>query len=103
MKKTRETQKELGIIWPELFPGILIKRYKRFLVDVELKNGRLVTAHCPNSGSMKACSEPGRLVYLSFHDSPKRKLKYTWEIIEMPDSLRPALWEGTEKGTEKWG
>ena len=87
MKKARKTQKEQGIVWPELFPGTLIKRYKRFLADVELKDGRLVTAHCPNSGSMKACSEPGRPVYLSFHDNPKRRLKYTWEIIEMPDSL----------------
>ncbi len=87
MKKTRKTQQKQGVVWPELLPGTLIRRYKRFLADVELKNGRLVTAHCPNSGSMKACSGLGRPVYLSFHDDPKRKLKYTWEIIEMPDSL----------------
>lgn len=73
--------------WPELFPGKLIKRYKRFLADVELTDGREVTAHCPNSGSMKACSEPGRTVFLSYHDNPKRKLKYTWELIKMPESL----------------
>lgn len=87
MKRTSKTQKKQGIVWPELFPGTLIKRYKRFLADVELKNGRLVTAHCPNSGSTKAYSEPGRPVYLSFHDNPKRKLEYTWEIIEMSDPL----------------
>ena len=76
-----------GLVWPELIPGRLIKRYKRFLADVELEDGTLVTAHCPNSGSMTVCSEPGRPVYLSWHDNPKRKLKYTWEIIQMPDSL----------------
>jgi sugar fermentation stimulation protein A len=47
----------------------------------------VVTAHCPNTGSMQDCCEPGRPVYLSVHDNPKRKLKYTWELIRMPDSL----------------
>jgi sugar fermentation stimulation protein A len=75
-----------GLAWPELISGQLIKRYKRFLADVKLDNGQVVTAHCPNSGSMAACSEPGCRVYLSSHDNPKRKLKYTWEIIQMPDS-----------------
>jgi sugar fermentation stimulation protein A len=76
-----------GLRWPELIPGILVKRYKRFLTDVRLNDGRIVTAHCPNTGSMKACSEPGRPVYLSFHNNPKRKLRYTWELIDMPASL----------------
>ena len=76
-----------GLSWPRLIPGTLIKRYKRFLADVELEDGQHVTAHCPNSGSMRACSEPGRRVFLSYHDNPKRKLKYTWELIEMPGSL----------------
>jgi len=76
-----------GLVWPEMIPGRLLKRYKRFLADVELADGSIVTAHCPNSGSMTACSEPGRPVYLSSHDNPRRKLKYTWEIIQMPDSL----------------
>ena len=76
-----------GLVWPELIPGRLIKRYKRFLADVELADGAVVTAHCPNSGRMTTCSEPGRPVYLSWHDNPRRKLKYTWEIIQMPDSL----------------
>ena len=66
---------------------MLIKRYKRFLADVRLDNGETVTAHCANSGRMTACSEPGRRVYLSCHDNPKRKLKYTWELIHMPGSL----------------
>jgi sugar fermentation stimulation protein A len=76
-----------GLAWPELIPGILIKRYKRFLADVKLKSGRVITAHCPNTGSMKGCSEPGRPVYVSYHDNPKRKLQYTWELIDMPTSL----------------
>jgi len=76
-----------GLYWPDLTPGVLIKRYKRFLADVKLSSGRIVTAHCPNSGSMDACCAPGRTVYLSYHDSPKRKLKYTWEMIDMPTSL----------------
>jgi sugar fermentation stimulation protein A len=75
------------LLWPELVGGILVKRYKRFLADVKLDNGTLVTAHCPNTGRMQGCSEPGRPVYLSRHDSPKRKLKYTWELIRMPGSL----------------
>ena len=79
---------EKGTIhWPELTPGTLIRRYKRFLADVRLENGATVTAHCPNSGSMKACCQPGRQVYLSVHNNPKRKLKYTWELIHMPGSL----------------
>lgn len=73
--------------WPELIAGRLIRRYKRFLADVRLESGKTVTAHCPNSGSMRACCQPGRRVYLSLHDNPKRKLPYTWELIRMPTSL----------------
>ncbi len=73
--------------WPRLIQGTLIARYKRFLADIRLRNGHIVTAHCPNSGSMLTCSEPGQTVYLSRHDNPKRKLKYTWEMIKMPTSL----------------
>lgn len=57
------------------------------MADVKLRNGHVVTAHCPNSGSMKACSEPGRPVYLSKHNKPSRRLKYTWELIDMGKSL----------------
>lgn len=73
--------------WPELIPGTLLQRYKRFIADVKLADGEVVTAHCPNSGTMATCRTPGRPVYLSYHDNPKRKLKYTWELIEMPTSL----------------
>jgi sugar fermentation stimulation protein A len=54
---------------------------------VTLNDGRTVTAHCPNTGSMQTCCEPGRPVYLSIHDNPRRKLPYTWEMISMPGSL----------------
>lgn len=73
--------------WPRLFKGSLIGRYQRFKADVRLVNGNIVTALCPNTGSMLTCSEPGRIVYVSCHDIPSRKLKYTWEMIEMPGSL----------------
>jgi sugar fermentation stimulation protein A len=57
------------------------------MADVRLRNGHVVTAHCPNSGSMLKCSEPGRRVFLSRPNNPKRRLRYTWELIEMPGSL----------------
>ena len=86
--ETFDNIKESGYLnWPSLIRGTLIRRYKRFLIDVKLRNGHTVTAHCPNSGSMLACSEPGRTVYLSRHNNPKRRLRYTWEMIEMPTSL----------------
>ena len=87
MMVNEESAHSNGLAWPELFRGILVKRYKRFLADVQLDKGSLVTAHCPNSGTMRACSQPGQPVFLSYHDNPKRKLKYTWELIHMPDSL----------------
>lgn len=64
-----------------LIPGKLIKRYKRFLADIELDSGEFITAHCPNSGSMKSCTHPGWKVILSENDNPKRKYKYTWEMV----------------------
>lgn len=70
-----------------MIAGTLVKRYKRFLADIRLDSGEVVTAHCPNSGSMAGCCEPGRPVYISVSENPKRKLRYTWELIEMPGSL----------------
>ncbi len=76
-----------GFDLPPLMEGRLIKRYKRFLADVELDTGETVTAHCPNSGSMKGCAIPGSRVWLSESNNPKRKLKYTWELAQVPGSL----------------
>jgi sugar fermentation stimulation protein A len=64
-----------------LIPGRLLRRYKRFFVDVALDDGREVTAHTPNTGSMLGCSTPGSRVYLSEADRPERKLKYTLEMV----------------------
>ncbi len=65
----------------KLIPGKLTRRYKRFLADVELTDGSLVIAHCTNSGSMKSCIEEGAPVYLSPAKDPKRKTRFTWEMI----------------------
>ena len=69
-----------------LIKGKLIKRYKRFFVDVKL-NKEIVTAHCPNTGSMKGLLEEGNEVYLLKNDDPKRKLKYGLEIIKTKKNL----------------
>ncbi len=66
-----------------LIPGRLIRRYQRFLADIELDDGAVVTAHCPNSGSMLSCNAPGSEVRLSFHDNPSRKYPHTWEMIKV--------------------
>ncbi|QOR40462.1 DNA/RNA nuclease SfsA [Billgrantia diversa] len=69
--------------YPALVPGVLLRRYKRFLADVRLDNGREVVAHCPNTGSMRAVNVPGCRVWLAPSDNPARKLAWTWELIEL--------------------
>ncbi len=64
-----------------IFFGTLIKRYKRFLADIKLDSGETITAHCANTGSMKTCIEPGWRVVVSDSLNPKRKLRYTFEMI----------------------
>lgn len=72
-----------GYELPPLIKGTLLKRYKRFLADIELENGEVITAHCPNSGSMKGCAVPGSKAWISQSTNPKRKLKYTWELTRI--------------------
>ncbi len=67
---------------PPLIPGTLVKRYKRFLADVTLEDGSMVTVHCPNSGSMKGCAVPGSRVFLSRSSNPGRTYPFTWELVE---------------------
>ncbi len=66
-----------------LIEGRLVRRYKRFLADVELADGSLVTAHTPNTGSMQQCAVPGQVVLLSKSDNPKRKLAWSWELVQV--------------------
>jgi len=66
-----------------LIEGLLLRRYQRFLADVELADGRVVTAHTPNTGSMRQCAVPGHRVLVSASDNPARKLGYTLELIEV--------------------
>lgn len=68
--------------FPELIHGKLIKRYKRFLADIVLDSGEEITAHVPNSGAMTSTIKEGCDVWVSFHDNPKRKLKYTLELTK---------------------
>ena len=70
-----------------LVRGTLIKRYKRFLADVQLLDGTKVTAHCANSGSMLGVQDPGSPVWLSPNTNPKAKLPYRWELIEVGGAL----------------
>jgi sugar fermentation stimulation protein A len=66
-----------------LISGTLLQRYKRFLADVRLDSGELVTATCPNTGSMLGLTAPGTRVWLSISDSPTRKYRHTWEMLEV--------------------
>ena len=69
-----------------LLQGTLVKRYKRFFVDIEYKN-KIITGHCPNSGSMLGLLDAGNRVWFSVSNNPKRKLKYTLELIEVKKKL----------------
>ena len=79
--------------YPPLLSGKLIKRYKRFLADIELETGEIVTAHCPNTGPMTGVCIPGNWVQISLSNNPQRKLAYTWEMIEIDDT-----WVGVNTG-----
>ena len=74
-----------------LLKGTLTQRYKRFLADVVLEDGSAVTAACPNTGSMLGLTAPGSTVWLSTSDSPTRKYRHTWEMIEAGPGTTPTL------------
>ncbi len=74
-----------------LLKGTLTQRYKRFLADVVLEDGGAVTATCPNTGSMLGLTTPGSAVWLSTSDSPTRKYRHTWEMIEAGPVKSPTL------------
>ncbi len=70
-----------------LIEGILVQRYKRFFADVRLPSGEVIVAHCANSGSMLSVKEPGAKVWVSPAADPARKLRYTWELIEVNGAM----------------
>ena len=72
--------------FPPLLEGTLLKRYKRFMADIELTSGETITAHCPNTGPMTGVCHVGGRVMVSKSDNPKRKLAYTWELAEVQDN-----------------
>lgn len=74
-----------------LIRGRLVKRYKRFLADVTLDSGELVTATCPNTGSMLGLALPGATVWLSVSANPTRKYPHTWELVEADLGQGPVL------------
>lgn len=91
---------------PHLTKGIILKRYKRFFADVEFDDGSVGIAHCPNTGSMRSCWEPGAPAEVSFSDNPKRKLKWTLERVDMGNGwvgvnthrTNPVIHEALKKG-----
>jgi len=70
-----------------LLEGRLVDRYKRFFADVRLRNGHVVVSHCANPGSMRNCRPDGARVWISRSDDPRRKLRYTWELVEVEGAL----------------
>ncbi|MFQ6539380.1 MULTISPECIES: DNA/RNA nuclease SfsA [Aphanothece] len=77
-----------------LVEGVLLRRYKRFLADVALDGGEVVTAHCPNTGPMTGVLHPGGRVRLRHAPSPSRKLAWTWEQAEVPGAQGAPIWVG---------
>lgn len=75
-----------------LIKGRLVKRYKRFLADVTLENGDIVTAHCANPGAMLGLNAPGLTVWLEPNDDPKKKLRFSWKLAELEDGT----WAGID-------
>ena len=86
--------KERIIEFKPLIEGFLIKRYKRFLADIELENGEVITAHCANTGPMRGLIKERAKVRLSISSSPRRKLPYTWEQVCVRGYKNEEIWVG---------
>ncbi|MCY1535303.1 Sugar fermentation stimulation protein A [compost metagenome] len=83
---------------PPLERGLLLRRYKRFLADIETASGELLTIHCPNTGSMLNCMGEGARVWFSRSNDPKRKLPGTWELGETPHGRLAVINTGRANG-----
>ena len=77
-----------------LVEGVLIKRYKRFLADIKINDGDIVTAHCANTGPMKGLLKEGAKVRISFSSSTTRKLSWTWEQVKVSGNNNKEVWVG---------
>ncbi len=88
---------------PELSPARLLRRYKRFLADVELPNGEVITVHTPNTGAMTGCAEPGSRVFLRDVYNPKRKYRYSWEMTENLQGVMVGVHTGITNALVKEG
>lgn len=83
---------------PPLTEARLLRRYKRFLADVELPGSGQITVHCPNTGSMLGCAEPGMRVWLSRAGNPARKYAWTWEMVEAERGVLVGIHTGRTNG-----
>ncbi|WP_238559860.1 DNA/RNA nuclease SfsA [Planktothrix rubescens] len=91
--------------YPPLESGVLLKRYKRFLADIQLTSGEVITAHCPNTGPMTGVCIPGNPVMVSYSPSKTRKYPYTWELIQLNsevDPPQPPLSNGGREESEQY-
>ncbi len=86
-----------------MLEGRLIKRYKRFLADIELAHGRQLTVHCPNTGSMKRCAEPGSRVWIQDSGNLKRKYPFGWELVEVDGCFWACINTGRANGLIREG
>lgn len=82
--------------YPPLQAGVLVNRYKRFFADIMLSSGETIIAHCPNTGPMTGVCVLGNAVQVSASNNPKRKLAYTWELIQVTDNQ--PTWVGVNTG-----
>ncbi len=82
------------LTFPALSEGVLLKRYKRFLADVELDTGEIVTAHCANTGPMTGVLKPGGRIRIRYAPSPSRKLSWSWEQAQVVNQDENPIWVG---------